>query len=75
MYIAGLVGITLVIGLYVVSRTMGIPLGPSFGLVEPVGVIDVAAKVAELLSVLGLVVLLTKSSTGPHRHHLTRGDD
>jgi hypothetical protein len=69
MYIGGLVGVALLIGMYVVSRTVGIPLGPGAGRIEPIGAIDIVAKVAELLAALGLVVLIAKSSTAPHWSH------
>ena len=65
MYAAGAIGNVSILGLYVLTRTAGIPLGPGSGSVEPVGVIDLVAKTAELLAVAGLVVLLIK--TRPHR--------
>lgn len=61
LYAAGAVGNLSILGLYVLTRTAGIPLGPGSGSVEQVGVIDLVAKTAELLAVLGLVVLLLKT--------------
>jgi hypothetical protein len=55
---AGLLGNSLVIGLYLVSRTVGIPLvGPARGVVEPVGLVDVISKAAELGLVVSLVMM------------------
>ena len=64
MYAAGAIGTMSILGLYLVTRTVGIPLGPGSGTVESVGVIDVVAKATEVLAVVGLAVLLLK--TRPH---------
>ena len=61
MYAAGAIGNVSILGLYVLTRTAGIPLGPGSGSVEQVGVIDLVAKTAELLAVAGLVALLLKT--------------
>lgn len=61
MYAVGAIGIVSILGLYVVTRTTGIPLGPALGSVESVGVIDLVAKTTEVLAVAGLVVLLLKT--------------
>ena len=68
MYAAGAIGNVSLLGLYVITRTVGIPLGAGSGTVEQVGVIDLVAKTAELLAVSGLVVLLLKT-----RPRLVRG--
>ncbi len=62
MYAAGAIGNLSILGLYLLTRTAGIPLGPGSGSVESVGVIDLVAKTAELLAVLGLVVLFLKTA-------------
>ena len=62
MYGVGAVGNVSILGLYLLTRTVGIPLGPGSGSVESVGVIDIVAKTAEVLAVAGLVVLLLKTS-------------
>jgi len=67
LYTTGLVGVVLLVAMYVVSRTFGIPLGPGAGLVEPIGGLDIVAKVAELLAALGLVVLIARSWDGSPR--------
>src|SRR5487761_663539 len=68
MYAVGAIGNVSIFGLYVHTRTVGIPLGPGFGSVESVGFIDVVAMTAEMLAVAGLVVLLLKT-----RPNLTKG--
>ena len=55
---AGLLGNSVIIGLYLVTRTVGIPLvGPARGGVEPVGLVDVISKAAELGLVVSLVMM------------------
>lgn len=61
MYAAGVIGIVSILGLYALTRTIGIPLGPGSGSVESVGAIDLVAKATEVLAVAGLVVLLVKT--------------
>jgi hypothetical protein len=61
MYASGAIGTVSILGLYLITRTAGIPLGPASGSIESVGVVDVVAKVAELLTIAGLVVLLVKT--------------
>jgi hypothetical protein len=61
MYGVGAIGNVSILGLYLLTRTYGIPLGPGVGSVESVGVIDIVAKAAEVLAVAGLVVLLVKT--------------
>lgn len=61
MYFAGAMGNIGILVLYVITRTVGIPLGPSVGSVESVGAIDLVAKTTEALAVAGLVVLLVKT--------------
>jgi len=67
MYVAGLVGVVLLVAMYFISRTAGIPLGPGAGQVEPVGGIDIVAKVAELGAALGLAILIVRSSDASRR--------
>ena len=63
MYAVGAAGNIGILGLYLVTRTTGIPFGPGSGAVESVGPIDLVAKAAELLATAGLVVLLLKTRT------------
>lgn len=58
-YHLGIWGNLSIMALYVVTRTIGIPLlGPEAGQVEPVALVDVLSKVAEVLLVSCLIVLL-----------------
>lgn len=52
-YMAGIVGNAALLGMYFVSRTIGIPSGPSEGEVEPVAIVDLVTKVLEV----GIIVL------------------
>jgi hypothetical protein len=61
MYTVGAIGNVSILGLYVLTRTTGIPLGPASGSVEAVGGIDLIAKTTEALAVVGLVALLLKT--------------
>lgn len=61
MYAVGAISIVGILGLYLVTRTAGIPLGPGVGSVESVAVVDVVAKATEVLAVIGLVVLIVKT--------------
>jgi hypothetical protein len=65
MYAIGAIGNASILGLYFLTRTVGIPLGPGSGSVESVGVVDVVAKTAELLAVAGLVVLFKSLPARP----------
>jgi len=61
VYACGALGNLSLVVLYVLTRTVGIPLGPGAGTVETVGALDVIAKGSELLAVLGLTVLWVKT--------------
>lgn len=55
----GILGNLAIIGLYIVTRTAGIPLfGPHAGEVEDIGVVDLTSKLAELALVIILVALM-----------------
>ncbi|MGQ0534491.1 MAG: hypothetical protein ACT4PT_00255 [Methanobacteriota archaeon] len=59
LFFAGIAGNLLVIGLYLLTRTAGVPLvGPASGTVEDVAAIDVVSKGVELALVTCLVLLL-----------------
>jgi spore coat protein A, manganese oxidase len=65
--LVGIAGNTALLGLYMLTRTLGVPfvplLGPYAGTVEPVGVPDLASAAAEVGLVLILVRLVVKA---PH---------
>jgi len=50
---------------WVISRTFGVPVGPSAGLVEPVGPLDLMAVMAECGSIIYLAIALEKKVAAP----------
>jgi hypothetical protein len=52
-----------VILLWAATRTTGIPLGPAAGQTEPIGVLDVAATLAELATIITCVAALKPQSS------------
>lgn len=76
-YLLGVAGNAAIVGFYVVTRTVGIPFfGPEAGEVEPVGVIDLVSKAAELTLIALLLRLYRVRSVeggggglGPLPHH------
>jgi nitrogen fixation protein FixH len=58
LLIAGLAANAVVVVVWVVSRTAGLPIGPERGTAETVGAIDVLATVLEALIVVGCAMLL-----------------
>ena len=62
LYATGVLGNGLVLVLYAVTRTVGIPLfGPAAGEVEPVDALGLATKAVELLTILLLAILLQRT--------------
>lgn len=59
MYLSGIFGNLAIIGLYLVTRIVGVPAGPGAGERETVGAIDVLSKVLEV-AVIGLLVALVR---------------
>jgi hypothetical protein len=57
---AGAIGNLAIIGLWLVTRTIGIPLGPGSGHIEAVGGLDVLATVFEVATAVGAVLLLSQ---------------
>jgi hypothetical protein len=58
-FLLGIIGHLAIIGLYIVTRTTGIPLfGPHAGEVEDIGLVDLTSKLAELALVISLVALM-----------------
>ncbi len=57
-YLAGIVGNAAIIALYLVTRTSGIPVGPSAGEIETFSALSVTLKLLELALVASLTLLL-----------------
>jgi hypothetical protein len=53
--------------IWFLSRTVGLPVGPNAGVAEPVGAMDVVATLAELMAVLGSLILASRMDTGSSR--------
>lgn len=60
-YLAGAIGNALLVGMYVLSRTVGVPAGPEKGEVEAVTAFGVVTKLVELV-LLALLLLLWRAS-------------
>jgi hypothetical protein len=58
----GIAGNAIVIGVYVASRTAGLPFGPDLHHVEPVGALDVVSCVLEFGLIAGCAALLWRPS-------------
>jgi hypothetical protein len=61
--LAGIFGNTFIILLYIVTRTLGIPVGPEAGMVEPLGILDVLSKIIEIALIACLIELLQIQTT------------
>lgn len=48
VFLLGIVGHVALLGIYIVTRTAGIPLGPLAGHVEGVGTLDIVSKAVEI---------------------------
>lgn len=59
---AGALGNALLMGVWVLTRTVGIPIGPDAGTAESVGLLDALATTFELASVLIVFVTLRPGS-------------
>jgi hypothetical protein len=58
LLLAGVIGNLAIIGMWAVSRTVGIPLGPATGEVEGIEALDLICTASEVMLVVVLVVLL-----------------
>jgi hypothetical protein len=61
MLAMGIVGNTLLVALYLVTRTFGIPVGPGAGETEAIAPIDVATQAMEIGVIVLLVILLRRA--------------
>jgi hypothetical protein len=58
LLLTGIAGNLAILGMYVLSRTNGPPLGPHAGRPEPAGLLDITCAVAELGTIVALLGLL-----------------
>ena len=65
LLVAGLVGNALVVLVWLVSRTTGLPIGPEAGAPEPAASVDVLATTLELAIVAGTGMLLLRGRRTP----------
>jgi hypothetical protein len=63
--LAGIAGNVAIIGMYVLSRTNGPPLGPHSGRPEDAGPLDLVATAAEFGVIVALVALLPRAVARP----------
>ncbi len=62
LYLAGIIGNALIVILYIITRTIGIPFfGPEAGEVESVTLLSLLSKITEIGLVVGLFILLKRS--------------
>lgn len=75
LLVGAAIGTAGVIGLWLVSRTVGVPIAPEPWRPEPVGLLDVSASVLETISIVLLLLLMrspqSQKSWGPIRIGLT----
>lgn len=57
---AGIIGNILIVAVWLLTRTVGVPLGPMAGEVLPVEFLDGLAQVLEVIQIVHLVVLLSR---------------
>lgn len=63
LYLAGIIGNALIVILYIITRTSGIPFfGPEAGEVESVTLLSLLSKITEIGLVIGLFILLKRSA-------------
>jgi hypothetical protein len=60
LLVAGALGNITIVGLWLVTRTIGIPLGPAAGTTESVGGLDVLATIFELTTAIGAILLIRR---------------
>ena len=65
--VTGLIVNLLVIGVWVLSRTVGVPVGPESGEPEEPGLLDGLATAFEALIVLGVATLLVRANLAHRR--------
>ncbi|HET7034828.1 MAG TPA: hypothetical protein VFI42_04030 [Thermomicrobiaceae bacterium] len=57
VYLLGIAGTLAMVSLWFVSRFVGLPLGPSAGELEPVGLLDAVTQTVEIVLIVALALL------------------
>ena len=70
VYLLGIAGTVVMLGLWMVSRTVGIPVGASAGEIEPIGTLDVICQLLEL-GLLAMLVAFARPQLALHLHRET----
>ena len=65
LLLVGLAGNALVILVWLISRTTGLPIGPEAGVPEPAAFVDVTSTILEVAIVVGTVMLLLRGRPTP----------
>jgi len=65
LYWTGIAGTAVILALYVLTRTVGVPFGPEAGEVERIGLLDFISKAFELSYLALIVALLRRSRRDP----------
>ena len=73
LLLAGLVGNAVVVVVWVVSRTTGLPIGPDAGTPEPVAFLDVLSTLLEIGIVIAIAALLASRGRARAARNDTRG--
>jgi hypothetical protein len=68
LLVLGALGNAAIVVLWDVTRTAGIPLGPEAGEVEPVGLLDILAAVAEVAVVVAALAALRQAAMSSTAH-------
>lgn len=58
LLVAGAVGNAVVVLVWVISRTIGLPIGPEAGMAEPATFVDVLSTILELFVVAGALIVV-----------------
>lgn len=65
LYLTGIVGMAIVLAVWAVSRTVGVPIGPEGVGPEPIGLLDGACTLLEVTVICFLLRLLRHPSPAP----------
>lgn len=60
LLLAGVIGNALILMLYVLTRTLGIPIGPQAGEIEAFGMLDALATISEAILIAYLLLLVSR---------------